>query len=197
MRFEREYFLGDALKIGPEILGDFLIRKIGNKIIKTKIVEVEAYVGPEDKGAHTYNNKKTSRTEPMFFEGGHAYVYLIYGMYNCINIVCQKEGKPEALLIRGLEPLNEFDFLFENRNKVKKIYNLTNGPGKLCSALKIDREFSGYDLISGKDLYLEKNENKENIEVVHSKRIGIDYAEEYKDKLWRFYLKDNKFISKK
>lgn len=197
MRFERDYFLGDALKIGPEILGNFLIRKIDNKIIKTKIVEVEAYVGPEDKGAHTYNNKKTLRTEPMFYEGGHAYVYLIYGMYNCINIVCQKEGKPEALLIRGLEPLNELDFLFENRSKIKNMYNLTNGPGKLCSALKIDREFSGYDLISGENLYLEKNENKENTEVIYSKRIGIDYAEEYKDKLWRFYLKDNKFVSKK
>ena len=197
MRFQNEYFLDDALNLGSDILGHFLVRRLGDKIIRTKIVEVEAYVGPEDKGAHTYNNKKTSRTEPMFYVGGHAYVYLIYGMYNCINIVCQKEGKPEALLIRGVEPLNEFGSLFENRGNIKNIHNLTNGPGKLCAALQIDRSFSGYDLVNGKDLYLEKNENKGKLEVVYSKRIGIDYAEEYKDKLWRFYIKNNKFISKK
>ena len=197
MRFEREFFLRDALTVGQEILGNFLVRKIGDKIIKTKIVEVEAYMGPEDRASHAYGNKRTSRTEPMFSIGGHSYVYLIYGMYNCINIVCQEEGKPEALLIRGVEPLNEIEFLSENRKLIKNIHNLTNGPGKLCSALKIDRDFSGYDLITGKELYLERNENKEKMEIVHAKRIGIDYAEEYTDKLWRFYIKDNNFISKK
>ena len=197
MRFEREYFLRDALEVGPEVLGHYLVRKIGDKIIRTVITEVEAYVGADDKGAHTYNNKRTARTEPMFSEGGHAYVYLIYGMYNCINIVCQQEGKPEALLLRAVEPLNEFDILFSNRNPVKNIHNLSNGPGKLCSALQIDRTFSGYDLINGTDLYLEKNKNRGKVEIVSSKRIGIDYAEEYKDKLWRFYIKNNKFISKK
>ena len=197
MRFDREYFLRDALEVGPEILGHYLIRKINGRTVKTMITEVEAYVGPEDKGAHTYKNKRTARTEPMFSEGGHAYVYLIYGMYNCINIVCQRKGKPEALLLRAVEPLNEFDLLFDNRSPVKNIHNLSNGPGKLCSALGIDRTFSGYDLISGKELYLEKNEHRKDIEVVCSKRIGIDYAEEYRDKLWRFYIKNNKFISKK
>ena len=197
MRFEREFFLRDALIVGPEILGDFLIRKIGDKIIKTKIVEVEAYMGPEDRASHAYGNKRTTRTEPMFSVGGNSYVYLIYGMYNCINIVCQVEGKPEALLIRGVEPLNEIEFLSENRNLIKNVHNLTNGPGKLCSALKINREFSGYDLVTGENLYLEKNENKEKIEVVSSMRVGIDYAEEYKEKLWRFYIKNNKFVSKK
>jgi DNA-3-methyladenine glycosylase len=197
MRFEREYFLRDALEVGPEILGHYLIRKIDDKLVKTMIVEVEAYVGPDDKGAHTYNNRRTARTEPMFSIGGYAYVYLIYGMYNCINIVCQQEGKPEALLIRAVEPLNEIDILTANRNSIKNIHNLSNGPGKLCSALKIDRTFSGYDLINGKELYLEVNEEKKDFEIVRAKRIGIDYAGEYKDKLWRFYIKNNKFISKK
>lgn len=197
MRFERDFFLRDVLVVGPEILGNFLVRKIGDKIIKTKIVEVEAYKGPEDRASHAYENKRTSRTEPMFSLGGNSYVYLIYGMYNCMNIVCQEEGKPEALLIRGVEPLNEFDLLSQNRNLIKNIHNLTNGPGKLCSALQIDREFSGYDLIDGNELYLEKNEDKEEIEIVYSKRIGIDYAGEYAEKLWRFYIKNNKFISKK
>ena len=197
MRFDREFFLRDALVVGPEILGNFLIRKIGDKIIKTKIVEVEAYMGPEDRASHAYENKRTSRTEPMFSLGGNSYVYLIYGMYNCMNIVCQEEGRPEALLIRGVEPLNEFDLVRKNRNLIKNTHNLTNGPGKLCSALQIDREFSGYDLINGEELYLEKNEDKEEFEIIYSKRIGIDYAGEYAEKLWRFYIKDNKFISKK
>lgn len=197
MRFEREYFLRDALEVGPEILGHYLVRKIDDKLVKTIITEVEAYVGPDDKGAHTYNNKRTPRTEPMFSKGGYAYVYLIYGMYNCINIVCQQEGKPEALLIRAVEPVNEVDILFNNRKPIKNIHNLSNGPGKLCSALQIDRSFSGYDLIKGEELYLEINENKSEVEIAYAKRIGIDYAEEYKDKLWRFYIKNNKFISKK
>ena len=88
-------------------------------------------------------------------------------------------------------------FTSENRNLIKNVHNLTNGPGKLCSALKINREFSGYDLVTGENLYLEKNESKEKIEVVCSKRVGIDYAEEYAEKLWRFYIKNNKFVSKK
>ena len=106
MRFDREFFLRDELVDGPEILGNFLIRKIGDKIIKTKIVEVEAYMGPEDRASHAYENKRTSRTEPMFSLGGNSYVYLIYGMYNCMNIVCQEEGRREALLIREVNKLN-------------------------------------------------------------------------------------------
>ena len=196
-KLERPFYEGETLEVAKELLGKYMVHETKDGRTVGKIVEVEAYIGPDDPACHAYQGKCTSRTQIMFGQGGHAYVYLIYGMYNCINIVCQRKGKPEALLLRAVEPLNEFDLLFDNRSPVKNIHNLSNGPGKLCSALGIDRTFSGYDLISGKELYLEKNENRKDIELVCSKRIGIDYAEEYKDKLWRFYIKNNKFISKK
>jgi DNA-3-methyladenine glycosylase len=192
----RDFFRQDAVTLAKKLLGKILIRNIDGKIIKSLITETEAYVGPEDKGSHAYNNKRTKRTETMFKEGGHAYIYLIYGMYNCLNVVCSVKNKPEAVLIRAVEPLNEIDFIKNNRNiKSKKIEDLTNGPGKLCQALKIDTSIDGIDLLNNDELYIEDNNFEK--EFVSAKRINIDYAEEYVHKLWRFYIKDNKFVSKK
>ena len=195
-KMDRDFFKQDAVTLAKELLGKILIRKVDGKIIKSLITETEAYVGPEDKGSHAYNNKRTKRTETMFKEGGHAYIYLIYGMYNCLNVVCADKGKPEAVLIRAVEPLNEINFIKNNRNiKSKKIEALTNGPGKLCQALKIDTSIDGIDLLNNDELYIEDNNFEK--EFVSAKRINIDYAEEYVHKLWRFYIKDNKFVSKK
>lgn len=196
MKLGLEFYKQDALTLAKNLLGKILVRKIDEKVIKCKIVETESYIGPEDKACHAYNNRRTPRTEVMFWEGGHAYVYLIYGMYNCLNIVAGEKGKPEAVLIRGIEPLNEFEFLKENRNiKSKKRKDLTNGPGKLCKALQITKDLNGYDLINGDQLYI--LDHTQEVSIVSTKRINIDYAEEYKDKLWRFYIKDNPFVSKK
>lgn len=192
----RDFFRQDAITLAKNLLGKILVRKIDGKTIKSLITETEAYVGPEDKGSHAYNNKRTKRTETMFKEGGHAYIYLIYGMYNCLNIVCSEKDKPEAVLIRSVEPLNEIEYIKNNRNiKSKKIEDLTNGPGKLCQALKIDTSLDGIDLLNNYELYIEDNNFEK--EIVSTKRINIDYAEEYAQKLWRFYIKDHKFISKK
>ncbi|QEK13467.1 DNA-3-methyladenine glycosylase [Crassaminicella thermophila] len=196
MKLGLEFYKQDALSLAKNLIGKILVRKINEKVIKCKIVETESYIGPEDKACHAYNNRRTNRTEVMFWEGGHAYVYLIYGMYNCLNIVAGERDKPEAVLIRALEPLNEFEFLKENRKiKSNKLKDLTNGPGKLCRALNITKDLNGYDLVNGDELYI--LDNLEDVHIVSAKRINIDYAEEYKDKLWRFYIKDNAFVSKK
>lgn len=196
MRLGVDFYQQDAVTLARQLIGKILVRKIDNSYINCRIVETEAYCGPEDKACHAYNNKRTNRTQVMFKNGGIVYIYMIYGMYYCLNIVANKEGKPEAVLIRAVEPLDNIDIIRKNRKiKTNKNYLLTNGPGKLCSALKIDKTFNGYDLIKGGELFILSSNKEYNI--VETKRINIDYAQEYKDKLWRFYIKDNKFISKK
>ena len=195
-----EFYDVDAIALAKKLLNKFLIREYDDKKIITKIVETEAYMGTIDKAAHAYKNKKSTRTGPLYFSGGHIYVYLIYGMYNCLNIACNKEDIPECVLIRAVEPINNLDEISYNRflkpyeelsSYQKK--NLTNGPGKLCKALKIDRGLSGESIL-GSQLYIEDNKC-EDFEIVKDKRINIDYAEEDKEKLWRFYIKDNKYVS--
>lgn len=197
---KEDFFNVDSVTLAKKLLNKYLIREYDNKKIITKIVETEAYMGVIDKAAHAYKNKKSVRTAPLYLSGGHIYVYLIYGMYNCLNIAANKENIPECVLIRAVEPINNFDEISFNRysksydelnNYQRK--NITNGPGKLCKALNIDRSLSG-KYILGSELYIMDNED-ENFEIVTDKRINIDYAEEYKDKLWRFYIKNNKYVS--
>ena len=165
-----------------------------------KKVETEAYMGETDKAAHAYKNRKSVRTGPLYLEGGHIYVYLIYGMYNCLNISANRENIPHCVLIRAVEPVQNLEEISQNR--FGKSYdeltsyqrkNLTNGPGKLCKALNIDRSLSGKYILD-KELYIVDNED-DDFEIVKDKRVNIDYAEEDKDNLWRFYIKNNKFVS--
>lgn len=197
---DQDFYNVDSITLAKNLLNKFLVREYDNKKIVTKIVETEAYMGTIDKAAHVYNNKKSTRTAPLYLSGGHIYVYLIYGMYNCLNISANKENIPHCVLIRAVEPIENIDEMSYNRfsksynelsNYQKK--NLTNGPGKLCKALNIDRSLSG-DSVFGSHLYIIDNDNND-FEIVEDKRINIDYAEEYKDKLWRFYIKDNKYVS--
>lgn len=192
---KKEFYLKNAEIAAKELLGKYLVREYEGKKIVCKIVETEAYIGPEDKACHAYNNRFTERTKVMFEEGGKAYIYFIYGMYYCLNIVVEREGKPEAVLIRGIEPVENIEEIKNNRSiKSKKEQDLTNGPGKLCTALKIDKSLNGYDITQKGELYITEGEEIE--EIITAKRINIDYAEEYKDKHWRFYIKGNKFVSK-
>ncbi len=192
---KKEFYLQNAEIVAKELLGKYIVREYDNKKIVCKIVETEAYIGPEDKACHAYNNRCTERTKVMFEEGGIAYIYFIYGMYYCLNIVVEREGKPEAVLIRGIEPVENIEEIKSNRSiKSKKEQDLTNGPGKLCTALKIDKSLNGYDITRKCELYITEGEEIE--EIITAKRINIDYAEEYRDKHWRFYIKGNKFVSK-
>lgn len=200
---EKEFYNDSAVEVSKKLLGHYLVREIDGIKIKSKIVETEAYVGSIDKACHAYNYKKTERTKPLFEEPGIAYVYFIYGLYHCLNIVTNKKDEPEAVLIRALEPIDNLDYISNNRfgkryDELTKsqMKNLMNGPSKLCLALDIKKDFNYKKLYEKGELYLEYNNDKD-FEVVESKRIGIDYAEEAKDFLWRYYIKDNKFISKK
>ena len=203
MIIDKSYFKSDALFLAKDLLGKVLVREIDGKIIKSKIVETEAYIGKTDKACHAYNGKRTKRTEVLYSEGGVAYVYLIYGMYNCLNVVTGEKEEAEAVLIRALEPLNEFNYIsnlrfnedYEKLSNQKKI-SLTNGPGKLCKALSINRSLNYCKLYEKGELYIEDGDN-ESFDVVTTKRIGIDYAEEAKDFMWRFYIDKNKYVSKK
>ncbi|WP_127837256.1 DNA-3-methyladenine glycosylase [Clostridium prolinivorans] len=200
-KLKREFYKKDAVTVAKCLLGKYLVHLIDNEEVIGKIVETEAYMGPTDKAAHSYNNRRTPRNEVMYGNPGFAYIYMIYGMYNCMNVVVEEINKPQAVLIRALEPVKGFEIMSKFRYKKnykiiskREKLGLTNGPGKLCKALNIDRTLNGEDLC-GSRLYILENDIKENFHIVASKRINIDYAEEAKDYLWRFYIKDNPYIS--
>jgi DNA-3-methyladenine glycosylase len=197
MRLAKEFFNQNAVALARDLIGKGLVREIDGDKIVVRIVETEAYVGPEDKGCHAYNNKRTKRTETMFQLGGQAYIYLIYGMYHCLNVVAADEGKPEAVLIRAVEPISGLKYIQQNRIiKSKKIPDLTNGPGKLCQALKIDKSLNGYDLVLGEALYIIDFEEQIKHSIACGPRINIDYAEEYKEVPWRFFIEGHPYVSR-
>lgn len=203
MKIERKFYERSALEVAKDLLGKIIVHKVEGIALKGKIVETEAYIGAIDKASHAYGGKKTERVMPLYGRPGTAYVYLIYGMYHCFNVITKVEGEAEGVLIRAIEPLQGKEKMLYLRYKkpVSEISktqfkNLTTGPGKLCIALNINKNNNEEDLCGEGDLYIEySNEKKFNI--VESKRIGIDYAEEAKDFLWRFYIEDNPWVSKK
>ena len=196
MRIERKFYMRDAVTVGKDILGKIIVKKTADgRIMSGRITEVEAYMGITDKASHSYGGRRTKRTEVMYKEGGYSYVFLIYGMYECFNVTVGREGDPQAVLIRGVEPLENKNLMWEKR-KVKKEKDISNGPGKLTKALGITREDNGADLVASENLWLEDDGYKVK-DIVETTRIGIDYAEEDALKPWRFYIKDSIFVSKK
>jgi len=193
-KLERSFYERDTLDIARDLLGKYIIHDTPDGKTSGKIVEVEAYVGSEDAASHAYNNRCTNRTKVMFGQGGIAYVYLIYGIYYCMNIVTNKEGYPEAVLIRGIEPIDGLD-LMKKRRKTDKLLNLCSGPGKLCSAMGISKAQNGIDLC-GENLYLLSGETLSPECIVTTPRINIDYAKDARNYPWRFIIKDNPFLSK-
>ncbi|QNU68739.1 DNA-3-methyladenine glycosylase [Ruminiclostridium herbifermentans] len=198
----REFYNRDALLVAKELLGKVLVHELFGQKISAKIVETEAYMGIIDKAAHSYGGRRTQRVEVMYGGPGFSYVYFIYGMHYCFNVVTREEGTPQAVLIRAVEPIEGLEIIAKNRfgkeySQLSKsnLRNLTNGPGKLCQALAIDRSLNGEDLC-GKKLYVQEGES-DKISIVSAKRVGIDYAEEAKDYPWRFYIKDNIYVSVK
>lgn len=169
-RLSRKFFARPTLMVASELLGKFLVRKIGRKTIEVMITEIEAYCGQKDLASHA-SRGRTKRTEVMFGPAGHVYVYLIYGMYYCLNIITEAEGYPAAVLIRAVDACG------------------VNGPGKLCRFLKIDKRLNGEDLIKSKKLWVENRGIKiKPGQIRRSSRVNIGYAGAYKDKPWRFTL---------
>lgn len=198
MKLTRDFYQDNPRVVAKNLLGKELVRVINDEKIICKIVETEAYGGVEDKGSHAFGNKRTKRTEPMFHIGGTIYVYLIYGMYHLLNIVTGPVGEPNAVLIRAVEPVKGIDLIQNNRKiKSNKIYDLTNGPGKLTQGLAIDMTFNQKDIVDHDELYIREGSSRiKEKDIIKSPRINIDYAEEYKDQHWRYSLKDNPFVSR-
>jgi DNA-3-methyladenine glycosylase len=159
------------------------------------IVETEAYLGELDKGAHSYGGRRTQRNEIMYGEGGRVYVFFVYGMYYQLNFVTGQIDHPHAILIRALEPLEGIEIMRERRGTMKDT-NLTSGPGKLCITLGVDRSFNGEDLI-GDRIWVEEYRSLKKKEIGSGPRVGIDYAEEFVEMPWRFWVKGNDFVSKR
>lgn len=209
----KEFYERDTLKVAQELLGKILVHEVNGKIIAGKIVETEGYVGVLDKAAHVYGNKRTARVMPMYGPGGTVYIFNIYGMYLCLNAITKEEGEPQGVLIRALEPLIGLDFIANQRYKKtyselsrKEKLNLTSGPSKLCMALDITKELNNTTFISGEMYITKPDEEVKNLfevqeeeygEIIKSKRIGVDYAEEAKDFLYRYYFKGNPYVSKR
>ena len=183
MRLSKKFYNRKTLTVARELLGKYLVRRIGRKTIVGMITETEAYCGFRDLASHA-SKGLTPRTKTMFGPAGHAYVYMIYGMYHCLNIVTEKEGYPAAVLIRSVA-INDRQGTVVDGKKNK----LLNGPGKVCREFKIDKKLNGVDMCRSGELWIEEHggEIKPN-QIKKGKRIGIDYAGKWKNKLWRFYI---------
>lgn len=198
----RDFYLRDTLEVAKDLLGKHLVHETGNHTLIGRIVETEAYTGPEDKACHSYGGRRTERNEVMYHIGGTAYVYFIYGMYYCFNVVTEEVGMPSAVLVRAVEPIEGMEHMsrlrygtgFSSLSSRQKL-NISNGPGKLCIAMNIGKAENGIDLCRSK-LYICDAKNEPFV-VKTSPRINIDYAEEYAHKPWRFYIDGNKYVSKK
>ena len=191
---ESFYERTNVVKIARELLGKSLFTKVNGVLTAGMIVETEAYSWKE-KGCHAFSGRMTARNKIMFDRGGHAYVYLCYGIHNLFNVVTNKAGKADAILIRALEPQEGLNEMKRRRGEIQNLLHLTSGPGKLTKAMGIDRNFNGKSLLNG-DVWIEDiGEVVNGKQIVASKRIGIDYAGEDAKLPWRFTVKGNTWVS--
>ncbi len=199
-RLSRAFFRREPVAVARGLLGHRLVSRIGGARTSGIIVETEAYLGIPDKGAHTYGGRRTPRNETMWGDGGHAYVYFVYGMHHCVNVVAGRRDNPVAVLVRALEPDSPdagIDLMFTRRRKAKRRINLCSGPSKLCQALGITRDQNGEDLVEGGLLFIERarSHSLPSGSLVVGPRIGISYAEEWQHEPLRFFLKGNLHVS--
>jgi DNA-3-methyladenine glycosylase len=193
-KLRRDFYRRSTLTVARELLGKRLVRVVDGQRLSGLIVEVEAYIGEDDAACHAARGR-TPRNEAMYGPPGHAYVYFIYGMHHCLNVVTEEVGFPAAVLIRALEPLEGLEIMRRHRPD-KPDGELTNGPAKLCQALAIERGFNGMDLCSGEVLFIEEGQVVAQEEIGASPRIGIKTDELARSAPWRFYLQGNDFVSR-
>ena len=197
MILQESFYQRDTITVAKELLGKILVHETKEGITSGRIVETEAYHGPEDQAAHSYGGRKTARNEVMFGQKGRAYVYFIYGLYYCINVITGNlPGKPEAVLIRALEPIAGEEIMEKRRGKQIKFVNLTNGPSKLCMAMNISKTQNKTNL-TARPLYIKDAPQVPRDNIMETTRVGVDYSGEWKNKPWRFYIRNNKFVSVK
>jgi len=196
-KLPREFYARtNVLTVARDLLGKLLVVPAPDGTrVSGMIVETEAYRGPQDRASHAYGGRRTKRTETMYGLGGTAYVYFVYGMYYQFNVVTNVPETPHAVLVRGLEPVEGLEWMHRRRHGQTDL-NLANGPGKLCIALGIDRKLDRADLL-GNAVWLEAGKKLSARQIAAGPRIGIDYAQEWIDKPWRFWIKNNSFVSRK
>lgn len=181
------FYQRETSEVAQDLLGKILcFRPTSKKLFKGRIVEVEAYLGTKDPACHTFNGRKTERVQSMYLPGGYAYIYLIYGIHHCLNVVTRDTEHPEAVLIRALEPIAPLTLN-------------TNGPGKLCKAFGLSRKQDGLCLFSPKStLWIEEDDFKlKRSDIVKAPRIGVEYAKEAAQWPLRFFIKGNAYVSRK
>ncbi len=193
-RLGRTFFRKRSIEVAQKLLGKYLVRKIGRRFLVGNIVETEAYPGPFDRASHAFGFKRTPRNRAEYLEGGHVYIYLVYGMYWQLNISTGHAGYPECVLIRALEPI--IHLKSKNLNLTSMV---ANGPGKLCRWLKLNKSFYGEDVTKSKRLWFEVGDKKiPRVKIISGPRIGIDYAgPRWAKKPWRFSINKrvNRWVS--
>ena len=194
-KLSRDFYLRtDVLQIAKELLGKVIVTKFDGIYTAGRIVETEAYAGAIDKASHAYNFRRTNRTEIMFGNGGVSYVYLCYGIHHLFNVVCNTNNIPDAVLIRGIEPLEGLEAMLQRFNKQTFDTSIGRGPGNASKALGIFTHHSGMSLQS-RELYL-ADDGTTDFTIVASKRIGVDYAAEHALWPYRFFIDGNQHVSK-
>ena len=195
-KLRKSFFIKETALAAEKLLGSVLVRRSKDgSVLKGKIVETEAYLGLNDSSCHSYQGRRTNRTQVMYREGGCSYVYFTYGMHYCFNIITAGKNQPEAVLIRSLEPLKGISIMQKNRNQTE-IKNLTSGPAKLCQALNIDKQLNGVDLCNSNMIYLEKGKAVSPRLITTVPRVGL--SENQDACFWplRFYIQNSPFISR-
>lgn len=191
-------FDGDPCSTAHRLLGQRLVHIVNGQRLAGMIVEVEAYLGAQDKAAHTYNGRRTARNKSMYLPGGHLYVYFTYGMHHCLNIVCGKPDEGVAVLIRAVAPTEGIEMMFSHRKKAKKEKDLCSGPAKLAEALAIDLCHDGTNLRTDTSLFLEqlRKRSLSDTKITRTPRIGVGYSEEWAIRPLRFCLRGNAYLSR-
>lgn len=193
MKLPRDFYLQDTVTVARALLGCILWRKIGRELLAARLVETEAYLGANDMASHARRGLRSPRNESMYLEGGHAYVYFTYGMHWCMNVVTQESDLAEAVLLRAAEPVKGIGSMRTRRPKARRDFDLMNGPGKLCSALDIDKRLDGEPL-DGNRLYLTERDIAIG-EIGVSPRIGVEGAIGAAHWPLRFFIRGNRYVS--
>ncbi len=193
----RSFYLRPTLEVAPRLLGKLFVRLTSSALLIGRIVEVEAYC-MDDPASHTFRGR-TKRNDVMFLQGGHLYVYFTYGMHYCANVVTEREGIGEAVLIRAVEPITGIETMMKNRFPSHTISSqilrqLTNGPAKFCEAYGLTKQHNGVDLVlSDSGIFITENPSKQRFSIAKSERIGIRNG---KERLWRFFIKNSEWLSR-
>ena len=191
-------FAADPQTVARDLLGQRLVRIDGGRRLAGVIVEVEAYLGPRDRAAHTYGGRRTARNESMYLGGGHAYVYSIYGMHHCLNVVCGERGDGTAILLRAIEPTEGLDVMFARRAAARKLGDLCSGPGKLTQALGLDRAHDGVNLRTSRELFIERLRRGPlpTRMLERTPRIGVGYAGTWAKRRLRYLFREIPRVSR-